>query len=415
MSLMAPEAPLSAPLSLLDRVSAWMDTPERPLSFCQILELEESAPAAEALLEAANSAKRAFACTGSVLESERWVWRPEVCFERRESVSEEDIELAISAFLVKGFSLESENPIQQLYLVSSTRRLLVTRAHHAVCDGLGLLPWLSHQLQVASGKQCPTGAPSFQEPVALKQHPKGGVRKSPSARWGGSRPLWRRSGTASPERRWTSVDVDAGSIRAVLGCSGRIRLNDVLAGACLGAMSDWNLHHGEPDSGLSLWHPVNIRKHPYEGVGNGTSRVRLYWQNSRDVAEAAASVRAQMDWAREHGEWHVPDSALLGAPAWIRRRLVCAVLRRPWVDMGSMLFSHMEHQGPHGEQLLDFAKRMDWVGMLDRRFPAGFVGATAGATTWLTLCWDPALWHSEDAEQFLELFHKRVESFLDQA
>jgi len=80
--------------------------------------------------------------------------------------------------------------------------------------------------------------------------------------------------------------------------------------------------------------------------------------------------------------------------------------------MGSMLFSHMERQGPYGDRLLDWADRMDWLGMLDKRFPAGFVGATSGDATWLTLCWDPGLWSVEDAAQFLEFYEARISELL---
>ena len=84
-------------------------------------------------------------------------------------------------------------------------------------------------------------------------------------------------------------------------------------------------------------------------------------------------MRKQMDWARNHGEWHIPDSALFSWPTWLKRPILCS-LDRPWVDMGSMLFSHMEKQGQEGDLLMSHCTRMEWLGMLDKRFaPAWWV------------------------------------------
>jgi len=225
--------------------------------------------------------------------------------------------------------------------------------------------------------------------------------------------LWSSGKELSRERRWETLELDSGAIRKRLRNQSEIRLNDVLAGVCLRTMADWNRQNGKPCKGLALWHPINIRQDAFEGFGNGSSRVRIYWEESDDPWQWAGMVRRQMDWSKQNGEWHVPKSALFRSPGWLRRPLVRAVLRRPWVDMGSMLFSHMERQGPFGERVLRWAERMEWVGMLDRRFPAGIVGASHGDQTWLTLCWDPALWSSQDAELFLSLYRKNLCVFLE--
>ena len=210
-----------------------------------------------------------------------------------------------------------------------------------------------------------------------------------------------------------TLELDAGAIRKQLAHQAEIRLNDVLAGVCLVSMAEWNRQNGASSKGLALWHPVNIRQDAFAGFGNGSSRVRLYWKEADEPWEWARMVRRQMDWSKQNGEWHVPKSVLFRSPAWLRRPLVRAVLRRPWVDMGSMLFSHMERQGPFGERLLGWAERVEWVGMLDRRFPAGFVGASHGDQTWLTLCWDPALWSQDDAERFLSIYREHLRMFLE--
>jgi hypothetical protein len=81
-----------------------------------------------------------------------------------------------------------------------------------------------------------------------------------------------------------------------------------------------------------------------------------------------------------------------------------AVLNRPWVDMGSMLFSHMEKAGPAGDEIFQDAQSLAWVGMLDKRFPAGIVAATHGEKTWLTLTWDSGMWTGADAAEFVAIY-----------
>ena len=71
---MLPEQQDKASLSTLDLVSAWMDSEHRPLSFGQILHLKENAPDAVALMAGAESARKAYAQSGCVLQDETWNW-----------------------------------------------------------------------------------------------------------------------------------------------------------------------------------------------------------------------------------------------------------------------------------------------------------------------------------------------------
>ncbi len=175
-------------------------------------------------------------------------------------------------------------------------------------------------------------------------------------------------------------------------------------------MAQWNLAHGASTDALSLWFPINIRSDAFSGFGNGSTRVRIYRRDPLSLVEQCQSVREQLHWARQNGEWHVPESAVFRWPTVIQRPLVRSILGRPWVDMGSILFSHMERLGGEGEALMRFARSMRFVGMLDKRFPAGFVGATHEGVTWLTLCWDPGLWNKEEAMEFLGLYRQNLDA-----
>jgi hypothetical protein len=386
-----------------------MHRPDRPLDFGQILVLKDTAPSLEALIKGGESARRAFGQSGSVLLGGRWEWSPQAFFEVRQSVLPVNRALAMEAFMLKAFDLEKTNPVQQLLLESQGQRVLLTRMHHALADGLGALEWVAHQMAVARGEEPQVEEPRFAALPELKTHLKA-RRKTPVAGFGGSTRLWSNSVVASAERRWKALEIDASAWRARLKNQDGLRYNDVLAGVCLEAMCRWNQAHGSKVEGLSLWHPVNIRTDPFDGFGNGSSRVRIYREDTESLLSRCRSVHRQMAWSKKHGEWHLPQPAVFSWPLALQRPLVKAVLNRPWVDMGSMLFSHMEKAGPEGERLFEQAESLQWIGMLDRRFPAGFVGATHGARTWLTLTWDLGMWSDEDASEFLGIYEALLET-----
>ena len=390
-------------LAPLDRVSAWMHRPERPLDFGQILELKASAPKEEALRRGAQSARHFFGQSGCVLAQDRWVWAPDPFLEVQELASPQHRRLALEAFMIKPFDLEKSNPVQQLLLVWKGQRTLLTRMHHALADGLGALQWVGHQLAVAKGERPAVLAPRFAQAPDLKHHAKA-CRKRPEAGFGASTPLWSSSTQASAGRRWSTLGINAAHWRAMLKTEKSIRYNDVLAGACLESMCRWNKAHGVPEAGLGLWHPVNIRSQAFQGFGNGSSRVRIYHQDSTSLLERCQSVHQQMAACKSSGEWHLPQSAVFSWPFVLQKPILKAVLNRPWVDMGSMLFSHMEKAGPDGNEIFQEVASLAWVGMLDRRFPAGIVAATHGDQTWLTLTWDSGMWTDEEAAEFLGIY-----------
>ena len=403
MSHKRPKESLSVSLGPLDRVSAWMHRPERPLDFGQILVLKENAPCTEALIRGGESARRAFGQSGSVLVDSCWEWSPQPFFEVQQSVSPVNCDLAMQAFMLKAFDLEETNPVHQLMLESNGQRVLLTRMHHALADGLGGVEWVSHQIAVASGEAPAVEEPRFSPLPKLKTHVNA-RRKTPVAGVGGSTRLWSNSVLASAERRWRTLEIDAAAWRTRLKTRKGLRYNDVLAGVCLEAMIRWNEAHGAKTKGLALWHPMNIRVDPFDGFGNGSSRVRIYREPTDSLISRCHSVHRQMAWSKAHGEWHLPQPAVFSWPIALQRPLIKAILNRPWVDMGSMLFSHMEKAGPLGDRLFEYAESLQWIGMLDRRFPAGFVGATHGATTWMTLTWDLGMWSEEEASAFLVLY-----------
>ena len=108
---------------------------------------------------------------------------------------------------------------------------------------------------------------------------------------------------------------------------------------------------------------MNIREHPFEGFGNGASRIRVYDRggDTESFRETALQVRRQVKHCRETGEWDIPAKVdgLAHWPEALSRRLIKAYAFRPWVDMGSLFFSSIgrlpppwDHESPFDQMCL---------------------------------------------------------------
>jgi hypothetical protein len=194
----------------------------------------------------------------------------------------------------------------------------------------------------------------------------------------------------------------------------QISHNDLLAAAFLEALAQLQRARGAPTRRLGLWLPMNVRVAPFEGFGNGTSRLRLYRDAAGLPEDAPFSARAQALSAQrqdaiEDGEWAVP--AALPGPAWARplvQPALRAYLARPWVDMGSAPFSHAGRLGPPGRlaSLVPGAVVMN----LHPWHPVGMAGLTHDGETHLTLTWDAAQLAEEDVDLLAEAFDARLEA-----
>ena len=153
----SPAPPSGAQLSPLDLISAWMDRPDRPLDFGQILELRKTAPSAADLRRGAHSARRAFAQSGSVLSGEQWMFRPDDAFAV-EKWSDEQGLWRPQKPSTSSPDIGVENPCS-----SCCWKLREAGLAHAdaSCAGrwLGLSKWVAHQFSVASGLESPETSP----------------------------------------------------------------------------------------------------------------------------------------------------------------------------------------------------------------------------------------------------------------
>lgn len=361
-----------------------MDSAVRPLDGGLILTLSD-VPSLEALERGAASARESYFVSRCVLDDR--VWRTVDEAPRIELVDD------VQPFLDAGAPVrEVPSPRQAL-----AENRLVTVGHHAAGDLVSILAWVRHQLDVAFGR-----TPATPTSLTLRTCD-APVRKSRYAWSGASTRLWSRAGPSSVRRR---RKLDLVPFRP----AGDVTYNDALLVTALDVFTAFNASRGAPTDRIAVWCPINARAKPFEGFGNGSSRVRVYRRYGDDAPldERAKNVREQVKWTREHGEWFVPtDHPLLSGPAWLLRMY----LSRPWVDMATGAFSHGERVGPGADETLwPEVEDLEIVGQLDKRHPFGIFGATFRGRTRLTLLYDPAQLNDEDVDQLAADFERRFEA-----
>jgi hypothetical protein len=382
-----------ARLSLLDLVCAAADDPRRPLDFAFLCHLPQGLSLA-ALRSGAESAMNQFPVSGSRIQGGRWVWVGATGTDVVEAVPNLHDP---TACLDRPIDPHRGPPVRQLIRPDRTGggQTLVTRFHHAACDGVAAQLWLAHQLQVASGVREPTRQRQPAERPRLRGHP-APRRRNHLAPDGPSRPLATRRAQPGPTRRWLTMSAPAWP-----GMRGGCSESEALAASFLGALVAWDEGRGRAPAGsrpLGLWVPVNIRRKPTSGFGNGTSRIRLHahFDAAAPLTRTCELLRRQRAAALREGEWAVPERSLIAGVPGLGRALIRFYTRRPGVDMGSAVFTHLV-----GSPLDDFpaVDGIEGVQMLDRRHPLALTCVTVRGTTFCTFTYDPALLSREQVVQ----------------
>lgn len=388
---------MNMPAPFLDVAMAAMDSPARPLDFVILQRFENSPLNVEGLRLGALRAAKLYPQTKSCLVEGAWRpskdWVPVLDAATVQSESARQTEL--NEFLGGQFDLRADAPLRQCLIQEGPGRFtLATRMHHAAGDLLSALLWLSAQ-QVDVGSEAPP-------PVRLKSQAKR-VGKSAYAHIGPSTKLWCANRKASPMRRWRSLALEAAPLRAAVQKIKRFTYNDALCTAALEAARKWNHAHKRTERYVSVWLPVNIRVTPFAGFGNGTSRIRVYGRSERTrFVDRCAATREQVAWSKQHGEWVVPK---LSGAGFFKILALKAYFNRPWVDMGTILFSHAERTADG--QPLPFAegfKEMDIVANLHSRYPLGIAATSDDHQTRLTFTYDPAQLSDQQVSEFIEMY-----------
>ena len=379
--------------SLLDEASAIMADPLRPLDFAIILTLDPLNLAA--FEKGALAAREAFPRTAARFEK-GW-WRPAETVPQTVEVARDDYK-TLKAFLEKPLDPAVGPPLTQILLRGDRADRLVTRLHHAAGDALSLLSWLGHQLDVAQGGGPPVPAPLVLRTQAERCKVNSFAFDRPCD------PLAARRPARSAGRRWLTRALDASESRARAEKGGDFTYNDLLAASVLLAARRWNTENGAVADAMGCWLPLNIRSVPFEGFGNGSSRVRLYLREATDDIEAVAKqVRQQLVHAREAGEWVVPRLPWLDLlPFAIRRAVMRRHFNRSGVDYGSIMFSHIERialdESPWAP-----VRGIEAIAQIHDRYPFVVGAPTFRGITTMTVTYDPAQVDEADAAHFLDL------------
>jgi hypothetical protein len=405
--------------SFTDYAFAALEGPRQPMDCALVLELSvELAPSLELLREGAEKAFRRFPRSRMCLGP--WGWRDAPSsFELVEYVcaSEEEAHRWTQEFVQRRFALAAATSVAQARLVLPSSVRLVLRMHHAVGDLLSAVSWLSTQLGHSVSED---------GPLVLRKAPKH-TRLSRFA-WGHPSDLIRTplSQENQGKRSWRSISFDKPppfrlSVAERSRSPAHIPLeppnprseftyNDALAAIALETLARWNKDRTK----VALWLPVNVRADPFKGFGNGSSRIRVYRHPDRfkSFRDAALSLREQVKWSRENGEWYLPSAVqalarIPGAAAALARRLA----NRKNVDMATAPFSHAERLVPDGEAF-PHARRLEIVAQQYQAHPMAMNAATLQGKTWMTFTWDTGRFSTEDANAFIALFEQTREEAL---
>lgn len=389
-----------------------MDRATRPLDFTLILRFRRS-PEHAGLVRGAASARNAFPITASVIKGKSWHLanpRSGLSTECHTCASRAGSEGVLREFVGTPFRLSEEPSLRQMLVRESGREdiRIATRVHHSAADLLSCLQWVRHQLRVASGAEPPIEEIAPFESIPLASSPPG-ARRNPD--WMRSERLWTREGRPSGERRWSAFSIPVNGLEDLSRDRNGFTYNDVLAAAALETARWWNTRNGKQSNRVGLWLPINIRRDSFVGFGNASSRirVRLLLQPTATFREMCLSVRSQVDRARRNGEWIVPRRPLaLRLPLNVVAPALRAYLRRPWADMGSLSFTHVQRWPGRDEDCFQDLAGVEIVGALHTTHPLMLAAVTCRDRTWLTTTFDPALLRDDDITAMGHYFREVV-------
>jgi NRPS condensation-like uncharacterized protein len=397
--------------TLLDLISIAMDSPHRPLDGVVVFDLNTTDISLGELEKGARSARFRYPVSASIIQDKAWVFRPDLAASIGEHKVKTEAEgkKCITDFLATRSDLYRQPSLRQILVRSPETLKLVTFADHAVADLMSVLNWTRHQFDVVAQRRPSVTTIQTGDRPALKTHEKPS-RKNSYAYRGSSSALWSRSKRNSSYRNFCRLSLKADVFRRAVEDHKDITYNDLLIAVILDVYYRWNLTHEASTTRIALWCPVNIRTAPFMGFGNGSSRIRIYPRLSHDspLLKRCQEVRTQIRAAKKEGEWFIPQSsALLKLPTAIMNLVAKAYFNRPWVDMATAPFSHIERLGPD-DTTIPFPEvtRIEALGELHRRHPLGLCAITMNNETTLTFVYDPQMLAEQDAAEFMTLLEE---------
>lgn len=375
---------MSFDLNILDYTFALMDTKERPIEFGVIFHLKTDLP--KQMLEmGANKALKLYPKVACCIKGTKF--EPiEGKFEIQEFVVKTQEEKAnlINELLSKKINIYSERLLRQYLIHCEGKASLLSHMHHALGDGVSIIFWLQAQLG------------NFVKPAEAEVEFRESAIKEKLSKYvfdGLSDEIRSQEKKAiSDQRKISSFFIKPPQLDTK-----EFTYNDYLLAAISKGLRSWDKTLNK----VSIWTPMNIRKNPFIGFGNGSGRIRIYDHSSNEtsIRELAVNFRQQVKWCKENGVWVVPSRTkivkILNFPPirWLMKKF----LTRKSLDVGTTIFSHIE-LFENDADYFHILENIEVFNMLHHKIPISMVAVGFGNKTNFTLTYDPALFSQNDID-----------------
>lgn len=404
-----------ARLTPTDAICLAADTPPRPMDFALVAHLRRT-PDLAVLAAGAASAMCRYPTTGARVHGAWWASQASAApsVSRTSVAGDAQAQQAISQLLDAPLDPSAGPTITQLLIEreAGPGGWLVTRVHHAVGDVASAALWLGHQLTVAAGRCIPVTRPMPHSPPDIQPW-RGRARRSSYAYRRPADRLWCRPGAPERARGWHTLHIPADPLRAAASASRAFTYNDLLLTCVLDVLGAWNRRHLQRrQHRIGAWVPVNVRRQPFEGFGNGSSRIRVYARAAPEapLAERCRLVREQVAWSKLQGEWALPSAG--GIARWlpyVARPVLRAVLNRPWADMTTGAFSHVERWPEEAASAFDdMVEHIELIEPMHARHCLAVAATTLGDRTAVTFTYDRAQLHGSDVATLVDMLGARL-------
>lgn len=378
-----------------------METPERFLDFVLVSGLKNSAPSYEELSTGAQRAFSSFPKAACKIKGYEWIpdskdWK--IAFI--ELTSTENLHETIKLIVQERIMLDEERGIRQYYIKQDGKVTLVTRFHHAIGDFMALMMFMHVQW-------FPNSPYKQDKKLSTFKHPWPKIRsayayKQPSHQLGIDETLF-----PTKQREWSQLQLEIPKDKHLWKEQYGFTYNDYLTAIVLKSMKEWEIERTKDSNRrICLWLPVNIRKNPFDGFGNGSSRLKLYNRYPVDmpIKILAMKIREQVKWNREKGVWHAPTK-IPKLPKKMMTKLLTLYSKKPGSDLGSSVFSHAEKYTSF-EDLVDTFSSVEVISQLLYHYGMCLAASTFDGKTFITTTWDQGAIKDEDIHDFQRIILK---------
>ncbi len=93
-------------------------------------------------------------------------------------------------------------------------------------------------------------------------------------------------------------------------------------------------------------------------------------------------------------------------PLQVMGPLLRGYLNRPWVDMATGMFSHVDRGQDRGQ--IDHIEKIECIGLMGEQHGVAINGATYRGQTWFTFTYDPGLLTAADIQRLVGMYEEQI-------